>query len=66
MRSTTSKENSASLYGAIAIPLAALTTFVIGYTISRANLAQTQPNEVQEDVNIVIPHQATMWSDFGG
>lgn len=67
MRLRTKNENILSSYGLLAIPLVALTTFVVGYTASRAHLNQTQnPNIVGEDYNIVIPHQATLWSDFGG
>lgn len=67
MRLRTANENIFSSYALLAIPLVALTTFVVGYTASRAHLGQTQnPNIVEEDYNIVIPHQATLWSDFGG
>lgn len=65
MRLRTSNENISSLYGLLAIPLVALTTFVVGYTVSRAHLGQSQSQEIApEDYNLVIPHQATMWSDF--
>lgn len=65
MRLGTSNENISSLYGLLAIPLVALTTFVVGYTVSRAHLSQSQGGEVvTEDYNLVIPHQAQMWSDF--
>lgn len=67
MRSHATNENILSSYGMIAIPVIALTTFVIGYTASRAHLGQTKNAPVvTEDYNIVIPHQATLWSDFGG
>lgn len=68
MHLRTSNENLSSSYAAIAIPLVALITFVIGYTASRATLSQTQTqtqDAVTEDYNLVIPHQATLWSDFG-
>lgn len=62
-----SEENISSSYALLAIPLVALVTFVVGYTASRAHLSQTenQNKVVTEDYNLVIPHQATMWSDFG-
>lgn len=67
MQSRTSSENLSSVYALIAIPLVALITFVVGYTASRAHLGQAQnQNTVTEDSNIVIPHEATLWSDFGG
>ncbi len=66
MRLRTSNENILSSYGLLAIPVIALTTFVVGYTASRAHLSQTQaPNAATEDYNLVIPHEATLWSDFG-
>ena len=65
MRLGTSNENISSLYGLLAIPLVALTTFVVGYTVSRAHLGQSQGSTVAPaDYNVVIPHQAEMWSDF--
>lgn len=67
MRLRTSNENLSSSYAAIAIPLVALITFIIGYTASRATLSQTSTQDaVAEDYNLVIPHQATLWNDFGG
>lgn len=66
MQSRTSNGSLSSSYALIAIPLAALTTFLVGYTASRAHLNQTQEqNAGTEDYNLVIPHQATLWSDFG-
>lgn len=66
MHLRTSNENLSSSYAAIAIPLVALITFVIGYTASRATLSQTRTQDaVTQDYNLVIPHQATLWSDFG-
>ena len=67
MQLRTSNENISKSYALIAIPLVALVTFVVGYTASRAALSQAdgQNNVVTEDYNLVIPHQATLWSDFG-
>ena len=66
MRSQTSNENALSSYGLLAIPLVALTTFVVGYTVSRANLGQSGNNVDPAEYNLTIPHQAVMWSDFAG
>lgn len=67
MQLRTSNENLSSSYALLAIPLVALITFVVGYTASRAHLSQAdKSNVITEDYNLVIPHQATLWSDFGG
>ena len=67
MQLRTSNESLSSSYALIAIPLVALVTFVVGYTASRATLSQTQTQDVvAEDYNLVIPHEATLWGDFGG
>lgn len=67
MRLQTQNENVFSSYALIAIPLIAFTTFIVGYTVSRAHLSQTQGQDaVNEDFNLVIPHEGVMWSDFGG
>ena len=67
MELRTSNESISASYALIAIPLVALVTFVVGYTASRAALTQTgsKNSVVTEDYNLVIPHQATLWSDFG-
>ncbi|MEM6611130.1 MAG: hypothetical protein AAF652_02550 [Cyanobacteria bacterium P01_C01_bin.72] len=66
MQLRTSNENLSSSYALLAIPLVALVTFVVGYTASRATLSQTAEQQVvSEDYNLVIPHQATLWKDFG-
>ncbi|MEL6910331.1 MAG: hypothetical protein AAFR62_13500 [Cyanobacteria bacterium J06629_2] len=66
MQLRTANENLSSSYALLAIPLVALVTFVVGYTASRATLSQTAEQQaVSEDYNLVIPHQATLWSDFG-
>ena len=66
MQLRTSNENLSSSYALIAIPIAALIAFVVGYTASRATLSQTQIKDtVSEDYNLVIPHEATLWSSFG-
>ena len=66
MQLRTSNENLSSSYISIAIPLVALVTFVVGYTVSRATLSQTQKDVVTEEYNLVIPHEASLWSSFGG
>jgi hypothetical protein len=66
MQVRTSNENLSSSYALIAIPIAALIAFVVGYTASRATLSQTRTQDaVNEDYNLVIPHEATLWSGFG-
>ena len=66
MQLRTSNENLSSSYALIAIPIAALIAFVVGYTASRATLSQTQTQDaVTEDYNLVIPHEATLWNGFG-
>lgn len=66
MRSRTSDKNVSSLYG-LGIAVAALTTFTIGYTVSRVGLNQSSnQNVAAEDYNFVVPHQAVMWQDFDG
>lgn len=67
MQSRTSSENISSSYALLAIPLVALVTFVVGYTASRATLDRAgNQNPTSGDYNLVVPHQATLWSDFGG
>ncbi|MEM6252068.1 MAG: hypothetical protein AAF821_04020 [Cyanobacteria bacterium P01_D01_bin.156] len=45
--------------------LAALAMFVAGYTVVRASLAQPNVSgNTANVVNVVIPHQATLWSDL--
>ena len=69
MQLRTSNENLFSSYTSIAIPLVALVTFIVGYTVSRASLSQTQTQtqkEIAEDYNLVIPHQATLWNSISG
>lgn len=51
-----------SLDRALGVCLAVFSMFVVGYTASRAFLSQeTSPTSVE----IVTPHQASMWSDLG-
>ena len=48
--------------------LAAGVTFILGYTVVRANLAQTAQAEagvLGSDVEVVVPHAGTMWTDVG-
>lgn len=66
MRLQTSNQNTSTLDKALGISLAAFSMFVVGYTATRAYLSQPQSsnsNTVQSD--IVIPHQATLWSELG-
>ncbi len=52
---------------AIAGLLVAGVTFVLGYTVVRANLAASPSTDtaVASDVEVVIPHEAALWADFG-
>ncbi|MEN9521226.1 MAG: hypothetical protein RLZZ381_3814 [Cyanobacteriota bacterium] len=65
MRSRTSSKSLSPSHALIAIPVAGLITFVVGYTASRASLDQTSSqNTVAEVSNVVIPHEASLWSGF--
>ncbi len=53
---------------AIAGLLVAGVTFVLGYTVVRASLAAATPSTetaAESDVEMVIPHEAALWADFG-
>lgn len=54
---------------AIAGALVAGVMFVLGYTVVRANLAytaqQTAGGVLGEEVEVVVPHEGTLWSDVG-
>ena len=60
-------ESSAALGNAIAGLFVAGVTFVLGYTVVRATLAQNAPVAVESgtDIEVVIPHEATLWEGFG-
>ena len=66
MRLQASNENVSSVDRALGFTLAAFSMFVVGYTATRAFLSQPQ-NQTATPANadMVIPHQATLWSDFG-
>ena len=67
MRLQTSNENTSSIDRALGFTLAAFSMFVVGYTATRTFLSQPQSqNATPANADIVIPHQATLWSDFGG
>ena len=66
MQMQTSNQNVSTLDKALGISLAAFSMFVVGYTATRVYLSQSQnPNVAPNNVDIVIPHQATLWSEFG-
>ena len=66
MRLQTSNESISSLDRVIGFSLAAFSMFVVGYTATRAYLSQPQSQNVAPaDSDLVIPHQAQLWSDFG-
>ncbi len=67
MRIQTSNENISSVDRALGFTLAAFSMFVVGYTATRAFLSQPQSQNVTPaNADIVIPHEATLWSDLGG
>ncbi len=53
---------------AIASIFIAGVTFVLGYTVVRTALGPAQQGtsvSATTDAEIVIPHEATLWADFG-
>ncbi|MBE9059445.1 hypothetical protein [cf. Phormidesmis sp. LEGE 11477] len=53
---------------AIAGLLVAGVTFFLGYTVVRASLAQTDaatPTATNNDVEVVVPGEGTLWKDVG-
>lgn len=53
---------------AIAGLLVAGVTFVLGYTVVRASLAQSEQTTIvgdNADVEVVVPSEGTLWADFG-
>ena len=67
MRLQASNENISSVDRALGFTLAAFSMFVVGYTATRAFLSQPQSqNATPVNADVVIPHQATLWSDLGG
>ncbi|MEM6452375.1 MAG: hypothetical protein AAF703_18935 [Cyanobacteria bacterium P01_D01_bin.105] len=43
-------------------------TFVLGYTVVRASLAESAQQTIvgdNADIEIVIPGEGTLWADFG-
>ncbi|EDX84233.1 hypothetical protein S7335_1930 [Synechococcus sp. PCC 7335] len=53
---------------AIAGVIVAGVTFFLGYTVVRASLAQTNPaapTVVDNDVEVVVPGEGTLWKDVG-
>ncbi|MGD1920830.1 MAG: hypothetical protein ACFCAD_19280 [Pleurocapsa sp.] len=66
MRLQASNENLSSVDKALGFTLAAFSMFVVGYTATRAFLSQPQnPTVTSDNGDMVIPHQAALWSDFG-
>ena len=66
MRLQTAADNNSSLNKALGYTLAAFSMFVVGYTATRAFMAQPQAQNLGAgDSDLVIPHQATLWSDLG-
>lgn len=65
MRLQTSNETLSSRDKVIGFSLAAFSMFVVGYTATRAFLSQPNTNLAIDNSNLVIPHEATLWSGFG-
>lgn len=42
-------------------------TFILGYTVVRASLAQSAETATNDsaDVEVVVPGEGTLWADFG-
>lgn len=63
MKLQTSNQNTSTLDKALGISLAAFSMFVVGYTVTRAYLSQPlSQNANTADSEILIPHEATLWS----
>ena len=60
-------QQSAALGNAIAGLLVAGVTFVLGYTVVRASLAQNAASaaDVGDEIAVVVPHEGTLWAGFG-
>ena len=65
MRLQASNEGLSSIDKVLGYSLAAFSMFVVGYTATRAFLSQPQATTPANGEEIVIPHQAALWSDFG-
>lgn len=67
MHIQTSNQNVSALDRVLGISLAAFSMFVVGYTATRVYLSQSSNQNVvaNDNAEIVIPHQATLWSDLG-
>lgn len=66
MRLQTSSENISNIDRVLGFSLAAFSMFVVGYTATRTYLDQSQsPIVTPANSDIIIPHQAAMWSDLG-
>ncbi len=57
-------DQSSSLDKTLGIIFAALITFIVGYTASRVFLSGNSSADSTIELN-VIPHEGTLWSDFG-
>ncbi len=70
--STTSLARSTSTDRMIASVLVAGVTFILGYTVVRAGLTQSEQSVItaadaaaNSEVEVVIPGEGTLWKDFG-
>lgn len=59
--------SSAALGNAIAGLFVAGVTFILGYTVVRASLAEGNfaATEAATDAEVVVPHEGALWADFG-
>ncbi|MEM8502626.1 MAG: hypothetical protein AAF716_05675 [Cyanobacteria bacterium P01_D01_bin.1] len=72
--STGSSNRSTNIDRMIASVLVAGVTFILGYTVVRASLAQSEQGAftgadaaavADSDADIVIPGEGTLWKEFG-
>jgi hypothetical protein len=54
---------TSSVNQVLGISFAALAMFIVGYTATRVYL--NQPTNITTNESIVIPHQASLWSELG-
>jgi len=55
--------HASSVNQVLGISFAALAMFIVGYTATRVYL--NQPTDTTTNESMVIPHQASLWSELG-
>lgn len=67
MQTQTSKQNVSTVDKILGISLTAFSMFVVGYTATRVYLSQSQAENIvpNQNLDFVIPHQATLWNALG-